>query len=195
MCGISGITTNYDSLVIKMILDTSHRGPDSSGIYSDNSVTLGHCRLSIIDLTSNANQPMSNVHESLVISYNGEIYNFLKIRSQLQNQGVSFKSNSDTEVILKLYEKEGLESFNKLKGIFAFSIWDKKKDRLIIARDPMGIKPLYYFFHDKKLIFSSELKAIYSVVPNLKIDELCLNIYFNLGYITGPNTIWKGVKK
>ncbi len=195
MCGISGITTNNESLVKKMILNTSHRGPDNSGIYSDNSVTLGHCRLSIIDLSSNANQPMSNDNESLVISYNGEIYNYLKIRSQLQSQGISFKTNSDTEVILKLYEKEGLESFNKLKGIFAFSIWDKKKGSLIIARDPIGIKPLYYFLHDKKLIFSSELKAIYSVYPSLKIDEVSLSIYFNLGYITGPNTIWKGVKK
>ena len=195
MCGISGITTNNESLVRKMILNTSHRGPDNSGIYSDTSVTLGHCRLSIIDLSSKANQPMSNNNDSLIISYNGEIYNFLKIRADLQNKGVNFNTDSDTEVILKLYEREGLNSFKKLRGIFAFSIWDKKEDKLIISRDPLGVKPLYYFFHENKLIFSSELKAIYSVVPNLEIDEVSLNVYFNLGYITGPNTIWKGVKK
>ena len=195
MCGISGITTNNESLVRKMILNTSHRGPDNSGIYSDTSVTLGHCRLSIIDLSSKANQPMSNNNDSLIISYNGEIYNFLKIRADLQNKGVNFNTDSDTEVILKLYEREGLNSFKKLRGIFAFSIWDKKEDKLIISRDPLGVKPLYYFFHENKLIFSSELKAIYSVVPNLEIDEVSLNVYFNLGYITGPNTIWKGGKK
>ncbi len=195
MCGISGITTKNESLVKKMILNTSHRGPDSSGIYSDNAVTLGHCRLSIIDLSSKANQPMSNDNDSLIISYNGEIYNFLEIKSDLEKKGVNFNSNSDTEVILKLYEREGLNSFSKLRGIFAFSIWDKKEDRLIVARDPLGVKPLYYFFHDNKLIFSSELKAIYSVIPNLEIDEISLNVYFNLGYITGSNTIWKGVKK
>ena len=102
MCGISGITTNNESLVRKMILNTSHRGPDNSGIYSDTSVTLGHCRLSIIDLSSKANQPMSNNNDSLIISYNGEIYNFLKIRADLQNKGVNFNTDSDTEVILKL---------------------------------------------------------------------------------------------
>ena len=195
MCGISGLTLNNPSLVKKMIAATSHRGPDDTGIYSDNAITLGHSRLSIIDLSSKAGQPMSNEQESLIISYNGEIYNFFKIKSELQTKGVHFRTNSDTEVILKLYEIEGKNCFKKLRGIFALSIWDKKKDELILARDPQGIKPLYYLYNNNQLIFSSELKAIYSVVPNLEIDQMSLNVFFNLGYITGPNTIWKGVKK
>ena len=143
MCGISGITNENVNIVENMTDITSHRGPDDRGIYSENNVTLGHSRLSIQDLTRAGHQPMVSSTGRYVIVYNGEIYNFKRLRKGFSHSN-NLKSISDTEVILELFEKYGIESIKKLSGIYAFAIWDKKEKRLILSRDKVGVKPLYY---------------------------------------------------
>lgn len=206
MCGINGFikpsfTTSEDalSLLKKMNQAIIHRGPDDSGFYHDNSetfsVAMAMRRLSIIDL-STGKQPISNKNNSITIIFNGEIYNYRKLRADLESKGLSFKTQSDTEVILKLYEKEGEKSFEKLDGMFAFSIHDKNKNQLIIARDFFGEKPLYYTQTDSGFYYGSELKSIISVLPSKpEISKTGLNLFFKLTYIPAPFSIYEGVQK
>ena len=171
-----------------------HRGPDSYGefIFNENnfSIAMAMRRLSIIDLHS-GNQPMYSDDQSIVIVFNGEIYNFQILKEALVTQGIVFKTNSDTEVILRLYEHEGPNSFGKLDGMFAFSIFDKTLGKVYIARDFFGEKPLYYTHSNNEFLWASELKSIISVLNNKpEIDSVGLSLYFQLTYIPSPYTIY-----
>ena len=162
MCGITGILVhgNEISSSLKSIKSMTrmlhHRGPDDSRIYSDYPIALGHTRLSVIDLTTNAAQPMSSSCGRYTIVYNGEIYNFKELRYNLINQGIVFDSESDTEVLLQCYIKYGKKTLNLVNGIFSFAIRDKKLRKLFAARDPMGVKPFYYYVDRKIFVFASE---------------------------------------
>lgn len=201
MCGICGKlgfqNTGIDrDLLIKMADTMPHRGPDDSGFFHCNNIGLAHKRLSIIDISSNGRQPMSNEDDSIWIVFNGEIYNFSEHRESLQKKGHIFKSRTDSEVIIHLYEEFGLECLEKLNGMFAFAIWDKNIERLWLVRDRVGIKPLHYSLGEKALVFGSEIKAILAddSVPR-RIDKNALELYFTLNYIPAPHTIFKDIKK
>ena len=163
MCGICGkVSLNNSSkineaLIRQMCSALTHRGPDDEGVYIGSRIGLGHRRLSIIDLSPAGHQPMSNEDGSVWIVLNGEIYNFPELREALEKKGHIFRSHSDTEVILHLYEDKGVDCLRDLRGMFAFTIWDEKKKRLFIARDRAGKKPLYYIFRGNTLIFASEI--------------------------------------
>jgi len=204
MCGIVGIYSLKKRAAIAinkkrfrhMVDIMEHRGPDDSGIFLDKNIALGHRRLSIIDLSKKGHQPMLNDDKSLLISYNGEIYNFEKIRDELKNKGYSFNSKCDTEVIIKAYEEYSINCLDRFNGMFAFAIYDKKKDELFLARDRLGIKPLYYYIDDNKLIFASEIKAIleypgFSRQPNLR----AISSYLSYRYVLGEETLFKGIKQ
>ncbi|NKI27108.1 asparagine synthase (glutamine-hydrolyzing) [Arenibacter sp. 6A1] len=206
MCGINGfiIKTNQANQHLAQDVNDmnnliTHRGPDDDGVFTHHndrfSIGMGMRRLSIIDL-SLGKQPIFSEDKQLVIVFNGEIYNYLDLKNKLQQNGVQFLTNSDTEVILKLYEHEGVSSFKKLDGMFAFSIYDKKRNKLFIARDFFGEKPLYYTSHNDQFVWGSELK---SVINKLKlkpeIDKKGLNLFFRLTYIPAPFTIYNGVYK
>ena len=206
MCGINGIV--HTSFVEKEKLERElnamnnlifHRGPDEDGVYTscqDNaSVGMSMRRLSIIDLAT-GKQPMHTANNNISIVFNGEIYNYRKLKGQLEARGVNFKTTSDTEVILKLYELEGPNSFKKLDGMFAFSIHDKNKNKLYIARDFFGEKPLYYSNTGNKFIYASELKSIVKqLAVKSQISNIGLNLYFRLTYIPAPYTIYKDIYK
>ena len=173
MCGICGQIelTNPGNLsergIRSMIRILNHRGPDESGYYKNEKAILGHARLSIIDLQGGT-QPMCNEDGSLWISFNGEIFNYVEIRQELTKKGHTFRTKSDTEVILHLFEEKGEKLLEDLNGQFAFAIWDNKKNRLFLARDRVGIRPLYYWQQNESLLFASEIKALFvdKRVPN-----------------------------
>lgn len=198
MCGISGIlSTKQPPLVDELRSMTSslrHRGPDDEGIFVDGCIGLGHNRLSIIDLSSRGHQPMFNESGSLCIVFNGEIYNFKALRGDLLKKGVSFRSNSDTEVVLALYQEYGPDCLAKLNGMFALAIWDVKRKSLFLARDRLGKKPVYYYGSENQLAFASEIQALTGLqwVPR-KLDQLSLRQYLLLQYIPGPRTIYDGI--
>ena len=203
MCGINGklifIKQDLECDINTMNSSIIHRGPDADGVFNEYnstfSIALGMRRLSIIDL-SNGNQPMYCDDKKVVIIFNGEIYNFKALKSELEANNIIFKTNSDTEVILRLYLEYGKESFSKLDGMFAFSIYDKRVNKLYIARDFFGEKPLYYSNNERGLLWGSELK---SLKPQLDYKpEICtkaLNLYFSLTYIPAPYTIYEGILK
>lgn len=206
MCGINGIIakTNRNKDDITAVLNTMndlivHRGPDDDGLFSEEnsqfSVGMGMRRLSIIDLTS-GKQPIFSDDKQIVIVFNGEIYNYKVIKSKLETEGVTFNTSSDTEVILKAYEKYGVESFQWLDGMYGFSIYDKNINKLFIARDFFGEKPLYYTHTAKEFMWASELKSIINTIdftPN--ISKKGLNLYFRLTYIPAPHTIYEYIYK
>ena len=171
MCGFVGFTgtlENKDKVVANMLNKIIHRGPDSHNSYLDNDVALGFARLSIIDL-SNGSQPMENEDGSLVLVFNGEIYNYQDLREKLIQAGHVFKTSSDSEVLLHGYEEYGVDLLNMLRGMFAFTIWDKKKKKLFGVRDFFGIKPYYYAKMGKTLIFGSEIKS-FTPHPDFKME-------------------------
>lgn len=206
MCGIVGVFRTQSSplpieieLLEKMRDTMSHRGPDDAAAYisDQREIGLAHRRLSIIDLSSNAVQPMSNEDGSVWIVFNGEIYNHAEIRPLLEKAGRKFKTNhSDTEVILKGYEEWGEEVLHRLRGMFAFAIWDKKKGKLWLARDRMGVKPLYYSFHNGLFIFASEIKAILGY-PGVKRKMHEKSFYDFLTFLVAPapQTLFDGIFK
>jgi asparagine synthase (glutamine-hydrolysing) len=206
MCGINGILYKEPKNInnIKEALTTMnnlifHRGPDDDGVFCEenSSFSLGMAmrRLSIIDLTS-GKQPIYNEDKSIVIVFNGEIYNYRALKSKLEVEGIHFNTTSDTEVILKLYEKYGITSFKWLDGMFAFSIYDKSKNKLFIARDFFGEKPLYYTKTKSKFLWASELKSVINS-QNLKpkINKEALNLFLRLTYIPSPYSIYEGIYK
>jgi asparagine synthase (glutamine-hydrolysing) len=204
MCGITGFmhfstdqqVTNADQpLLAQMNQAQFHRGPDEGGEYLDESVALGHRRLAIIDL-SQGQQPMISDDGDYVLIYNGEVYNFKETRRDLEKLGHVFNSHSDTEVILHAYMQWGQSCVDKLQGMFTFAIWDKTTQSLFLARDRLGIKPLFYSIIDKTLYFASELKSL-TLLPNLnkKIDAKAIEQYFALGYAAEPHTIYQQVAK
>lgn len=196
MCGIAGYFGNGNQETIKKMTQTlHHRGPDDEGFYIDENVGLGHKRLSIIDLSDAGRQPISNEKKDIFIIFNGEIYNFLDLKKELKQKHF-FKSNTDTEIILHLYEEIGVEVFNKLNGMFAIAIYDKRKKELILARDKMGKKPLYWGIFSNTLMFASELKALMQH-PDFKkeLDLLSLNKYLSYEYVPTPHSIFKNTYK
>lgn len=201
MCGINGIfikagSANYGSEIRRMNKILRHRGPDDEGVYQDQDIVLGHRRLSIIDLSKNATQPMSNEDKTVWIVFNGEIYNFPSLRQDLIRKGHVFHSRSDTEVLIHGYEEWKTHVFNKLDGMFAFGLWDKKERRLFLVRDGCGIKPLFYFFDGQKLIFSSEIKGILaSGLVERTIHPQALSNYLSLFYVPNPETIVENIKQ
>ena len=203
MCGIAGIYGTISSENRKAGLDVlsgklAHRGPDGQGKYADETIGLVHTRLSIIDLSQNGFQPLYNEDESLVLVCNGEIYNYKEIKTGLLGKGHRFRSNSDCEVILHLYEEysgDPSRLLDRLTGMFAFALWDLKKKKLFIARDRIGIKPLYYSYENGLLIFSSEVKPIaVSGCIQVHTDFTSVYEYFLTGSIPGPNTLYKEIK-
>jgi asparagine synthase (glutamine-hydrolysing) len=201
MCGIIGQLNKIEQITISEFNDLRdllvHRGPDGFGtqIINNGKVGLGHRRLSIIDLTDDAKQPMSNEDGTIWITFNGEIYNFPELKKELVNH--HFKSSSDTEVLIHGYEEWGIELLlQKLKGMFSFAIWDEKQETLCFARDRFGIKPFVYQHTDQKFIFASELKSIANQKDFKKeISQDAIADYFTYSYIPYPNTIWEGVYK
>ena len=201
MCGICGIL-NFDmnkkveqKLIQRMCRSMIHRGPDGEGFYFDQNLGLGHRRLSIIDLEG-GNQPMSNEDESIWIVQNGEIYNYVEMTEMLKKKGHHFKTKSDTEVIIHLYEEYGEECLSYLNGMFAFAIWDSKKKHLFAARDRIGIKPFYYYVDKHRFVFASEIKAILELGfvdrnPNYK----AIGDYLRYTYSIDDQTFIKNIKK
>ncbi len=171
------------------------RGPDFQDIYLDEWVGLGHRRLSVIDTSSHAHQPMWDESKRYCIVYNGEIFNYRELKKELEKGGVTFTSQSDTEVLLQLYIREQSECLPKLNGFFAFCIYDKVNQSLFLARDRFGVKPLLYLFDEDKFLFGSEMKAILQYGIEKTIDYTSLFTYLQLNYIPAPNTIFKHVKK
>ncbi|MBW2003230.1 MAG: asparagine synthase (glutamine-hydrolyzing) [Deltaproteobacteria bacterium] len=202
MCGICGIL-NFDSEMTvrqpeidRMVNQLLHRGPDDSGVWLDERIALGHVRLAVIDLSKAANQPMSNEDGSIWITCNGEVYNFFELRKKLESKGHRFRSRSDTEVIIHLYEEEGIDCVDHLRGMFAFAIWDENKKQLLLARDRMGQKPLYYYEDREKLLFASEIKGILaSGLVKKSPDYGALYQYLCLGYVPHPKTGFENINK
>ncbi len=199
MCGIIGLTgTRYNTDRFRDIVKIlSHRGPDGNGqMIFDNMTFLGHTRLSVIDLSTAGNQPMSNEDDTLWLVYNGEIYNFKELRSDLEKHGHRFKSECDAEVILHLYEEKGHECVEYLNGMFAFAVYDKKKQQIFLARDRLGIKPLYYSHVNGSFVFSSEIKAILAtdIVPK-NVNWQAIYDYFSFLYVPCPHTAFEGIKQ
>jgi asparagine synthase (glutamine-hydrolysing) len=201
MCGICG-KLNFDRhepvnprLLHRMMDLIRHRGPDGEGKYLNGPVGLGHRRLSIIDL-STGDQPMCNEDGTVWVVYNGEIYNFQELRADLQGRGHRFKSTSDTEVILHSYEEWGVESVDRFRGMFAFALWDERKQFLLLARDRVGIKPLYYVDTGKALLFGSEIKSMLAD-PSVErqINPRAIDRFLTYGYLPGTETLLKGVSK
>lgn len=196
MCGICGITWKDESLVRAMAETLSHRGPDQDGFYCCDKVSLGHRRLSIIDLSENGRQPMFNEDGSVVLVFNGEIYNFAELREQLQSKGHIFSSLSDSEVIIHAYEEWGLESIEKLRGMFGYALYDHAKDRLLLVRDRIGIKPIYYYHNDDRFLFASEIKAILEDAQvERKVNYQALYEYLGFEFVPSPQTMFDGIHK
>ena len=195
MCGIVGVYGLSDKYLIKRMCDKMvHRGPDEHGYYIDDYVSLGMRRLSIIDLFT-GKQPIFNEDGSIVVIFNGEIYNFKEIKLELERKGHRFYTNTDTEVIVHAYEEFGYDCLKKFNGMFSIAIWDTNKKELFIARDRIGIKPLYYAIIDGNFIFASEIKCIMEYEFEKTIDKVALADYFALRYIPAPRTIFNEVKK
>lgn len=201
MCGITGIFAfNLIGKINKIHVTNAtmaleKRGPDFQDIYIDEWVGLGHRRLSIIDTSNVANQPMwDNTHRYCIV-FNGEIFNFQELRQTLQAKGISFHSQSDTEVLLQLYIQEKENCLNKLNGFFAFCVYDKQEQSFFIARDRFGIKPLLYVHDEDKFIFASEMKAVLQYGIDKELDYESLETYLQLNYIPAPDSIFKSVKK
>tara|TARA_A100000171_G_scaffold53138_1_gene77708 strand:- start:10536 stop:12410 length:1875 start_codon:yes stop_codon:yes gene_type:complete len=202
MCGINGIITQAPTPLTRDTLQQMntlifHRGPDADGVFvsEDQKVGMAMRRLSIIDLNTGS-QPIYSEDKKKVLVFNGEIYNYKKLKRQLVEKGVEFKTTSDSEVILKLYEKYGTASFSDLDGMFAFSIYDETLNKVFIARDYFGEKPLYYSKDATTFLWASELKSVIKTLPKLpQLDKKAVQLYFSLTYIPAPYTIYQGVSK
>lgn len=201
MCGICGIHLNdtqqhVDRDRLRRMRDVMfHRGPDAGGEYFFENVALGHRRLKIIDLTDAAAQPMANSDGTLVIVYNGEIYNFRELRRELERLGRSFVSSSDTEVILRLYEQEGESMVRRLNGIFAFAIYNRKDGTLFCARDPVGVKPLYYTVGSEGFMFASEIKALLSAGTAAAMNKDAIGEYLIFHCTAGERTLFRHIHR
>ncbi len=201
MCGICG-QYNYGSAepvrrrdIEAMTSTMVHRGPDDEGYYLAGPLGLGFRRLSIIDLAG-GHQPMSDQEESVWVVFNGEIYNFQELKDELQGYGHIFRTKSDTEVIIHGYKQWGDDVLNHLNGMFGLAIWDSRRRRLILARDPFGIKLLYYSIDRERLVFGSEIRAVRAAMSdNVDLDPLSLNLFLRYRYTPSPYTIFKGVSK
>lgn len=200
MCGIAGIVSFNSAppdraTVHRMCESIFHRGPDDEGIWVQDKVALGMRRLSIIDLAG-GHQPIHNEDKTIWIVFNGEIYNFRELRIELEKRGHCFSTNTDTEVIVHAYEDYGPDCVSKLRGMFAFAIYDERCKRLLLARDRLGIKPLHYAIHEGRVLFGSEIKAILAAAPELtEVRPEAVVDYFSLGYIPDPLTVFQKIRK
>jgi len=201
MCGIAGafrlgasdaIAADRINAALKCL---AHRGPDDEGVYRSGRVVLGHRRLSIIDCSAAAHQPFTDDAQRYSIVFNGEAFNFRELRDGLEAQGQIFRSQSDTEVVLRLFALKGEEFLHEINGFFALAIHDAEKDELLIARDRFGVKPLWYIEHNGQLLFASELRALQAMGAKGEIDRHSLQQYFTYHYIPAPHTVLKGVRK
>src|ERR1039458_5847641 len=201
MCGICGIfepgnATPVATRTLKSMADSlRHRGPDDEGFYSCGGIGLAHRRLSIIDLEG-GHQPLSNEDESIWIVFNGEIYNFEELNRRYLSSGHTFRTRSDTETIVHLYEELGEACFAELRGMFAIALWDGRSKKLLLARDRLGKKPLYYSWNGRRLLFGSEIKALWPAGGlSEEMDLEALSDYFSYQYIPAPKTIYRDVRK
>ncbi|HKC67655.1 MAG TPA: asparagine synthase (glutamine-hydrolyzing), partial [Bacteroidia bacterium] len=204
MCGISGYFSVKNSFneedAYAMANALNHRGPDSKNFFFHNHLGFAHNRLQIIDLSERGNQPMHSANDRFAIIYNGEVYNYNEIASQLKSKdsgkGIHFNSSTDTEVILETFALYGPAFIEQLNGMFAFAIYDKKLEELYIYRDRIGIKPLYYYWDGTDFVFASEIKALKAVKKlNLKLNYAAVPQYLNLGFIPSPYSIYENVYK
>ena len=200
MCGIVGVV-HLDGrqevdpkLLVQMARTIIHRGPDDEGFFCQGSVGFGARRLSIVDIAG-GHQPLSNEDEQVWIAFNGEIYNHPELRPQLIGRGHRFRTNCDTETVVHCYEEYGEACIEKLRGMFAFSIWDAGRRRVLLARDRLGIKPLYWSVHNGTLLFASEVKAILEAGVPFAVEESVLECYMRLGYVPGARTMFSGISK
>ncbi|HEY0069897.1 MAG TPA: asparagine synthase (glutamine-hydrolyzing) [Chloroflexia bacterium] len=201
MCGIAGIfnrngTPPEMDVLRRMAERIAHRGPDGDGFFTEGGAALAHRALRIIDLSDAAIQPMHNHDGSLHLIFNGEVYNYVELRPELEARGHVFRSHSDTEVLLNAYREWGVECLERLNGMFAFAIWDSRRERLFIARDRIGVKPVYYHWDGERLVFGSEIKALLAypgieAAPNLT----AINEYMNAMFTTGEHTWFEGIKR
>ena len=203
MCGIAGIVSRSGgpcSRQLQPMIDAqSHRGPDAWGTWFDEHCALGHRRLSIIDLSDAGRQPMSNsngANGDILITFNGEIYNFQQLRRELEGSGYRFRTRTDTEVVLHAYDRWGVDCLRKLRGMFAFGIWDRNQQRLLLARDRVGKKPLFYSQFGDRFFFASELQGILADkdVPR-EVDPRAIDAYLTYGYVPAPHTAFRGIFK
>jgi asparagine synthase (glutamine-hydrolysing) len=198
MCGIAGFLLRQGSareeIVRAMCAQIRHRGPDDEGVLTDGPCAIGMRRLSIIDLSS-GHQPVANEDESVWVVFNGEIYNYRELRADLARRGHRFRTNSDTETLVHLYEERGADGLRELRGMFAFCIWDARARKLFLARDRFGKKPLYYAALPEGLYFASELKCLRAAGVPLEEDRTALQLYFQFGYIPDPYSAFRGVRK
>ncbi|HFC53015.1 MAG TPA: asparagine synthetase B, partial [Gammaproteobacteria bacterium] len=201
MCGICGIVSSklgerhLRTLLGDMNDSLVHRGPDDEGIFCTDGIGLGHRRLSIIDLAG-GHQPMQNREGSVTVVFNGEIYNYRQLRKELLAKGHVFSTNSDTEVILNQYLEDGIGCLDKLRGMFAFAIWDDREKRLYLARDRIGIKPLYYAETGEGFIFASEIKALLKsgfIEPEMELNAV--DSFLTVGLVPSPQTMFRGIRK
>jgi len=193
MCRIAGIVSLNDKYDFRpelgrMLSSLQHGGPDDEGIFIEGNVSFGHRRLSIIDLSPAGHQPMLSHDENVVISYNGEIYNYLVLKQELELLGSVFKTKTDTEVLIRAYEQWGLAVFNRLEGIFALSLYDKIKKKIYLVRDQLGIKPLYYFANSKELIFASEVRAFQALRSDWQENDEWKVLFLAFGSLPHPHT-------
>lgn len=195
MCGINGFVGKNSELLRAMHAATAHRGPDDQGFFETPEISLAHNRLSIIDLSAAGHQPMTSADGRYTVIFNGEIYNYLDLKKELIALGAKFISHSDTEVLLAGWAEWGIKILDRLNGIFAFALWDSSTKKLILARDQVGVKPLYYYAHNGRLAFSSEIKGLLQdkTIPRT-IDVEALNFYFRFLYILAPRTIFTDIK-
>ncbi|HEV2300067.1 MAG TPA: asparagine synthase (glutamine-hydrolyzing), partial [Stellaceae bacterium] len=203
MCGIGGFlgarpmpAAESEARLSAMVAALRHRGPDDEGIWTDGRAGLAHARLSIIDLSPLAHQPMASADGTVWIAYNGEIYNFAEIRRDLEAAGYAFRSRSDTEVIVNGWHAWGPRIFSRLNGMFALALWDRRSRRLVLARDRIGKKPLYYTRAPARLTFASEIKALFAW-PDIgrTADLSAIDRYLTLGYVPAPATAFADIEK
>lgn len=197
MCGIVGVVTELSpakELTKTSLLNLNHRGPDESGFYFGKKCHLGIARLAIVDIVQGS-QPVYNESKEIIAILNGEIYNFRKLRSYLESRGHTFRSDSDSEIIPHLYEEYGPDFFSHLVGMFAIAVWDSKSETLLLGRDRVGEKPLWYHISSNEISFASELKALSKLIKKLDFDESTLAEYFTVGYISAPRSPYKDVRQ
>lgn len=200
MCGILGIIRRdgqavSPAVVARMVTVMAHRGPDHEGVWTDGPAGLGHRRLAVIDLSSAAHQPMGNEDGDMILVYNGEIYNFQSLRAELEGRGHRFRSRSDTEVAVHAYEEWGDACVERFNGHFAFGLWDRRRRRLVLARDRYGVKPLYYYHDGARLLFASELKAILRHPEvRARVCYEALDEYFTFQNILSDRTLFEGIR-
>ena len=199
MCGIAGFSGDFDAhLLERMNLSIAHRGPDDAGVLVDPDARFGlaHRRLSIIDLSPRGRQPMTDVSGSVTITFNGEIYNYRELRRELTHDGYAFRSDTDTEVLLNLYLRDGDKMMSRVNGIFAFAIWDHRSHELLLARDHLGVKPLYWARTPRGILFASELKALLQDSSlDRAIDPRAVRHHLLHLWCPSPLTILSAVRK